>query len=51
MKKKKKKKKELLSEIFQLWCMVKFSIYSKTSMARTPLGPWKFIRDMGSSGH
>ena len=25
--------------------------YSKTSMARTSLGPWKFIRDMGSSSH
>ena len=23
--------------------------YSRTSMARTPLGPWKFVRDMGSS--
>ena len=26
-------------------------ISSKTSMARTCLGPWKFIRDMGSSSH
>ena len=25
--------------------------YSRTSMARTPLGPWKFVRDMGSSSH
>ena len=23
--------------------------YSRTSMARTPLGPWKFVRAMGSS--
>ena len=23
--------------------------YSRTSMARTYLGPWKFVRDMGSS--
>ena len=23
--------------------------YSRTSMARTPLGPWKFVRDSGSS--
>ena len=22
-------------------------IYSQTSMARTSLGPWKFVRDMG----
>ena len=27
------------------------SIYSRTSMARTSLGPWKFVRDMGSSSH
>ena len=27
------------------------SNYSKTSMARTSLEPWKFIRDMGSSSH
>ena len=26
-------------------------LYSKISMARTSLGPWKFIRDMGSSSH
>ena len=25
--------------------------YSRTSMARTSLGPWKFVRDMGSSSH
>ena len=24
-------------------------IYSRTSMARTPLGPWKLVRDRGSS--
>ena len=28
-----------------------FPEYSRTSMARTPLGPWKFVRDMGSSSH
>ena len=25
--------------------------YSRTSMARTSLRPWKFVRDMGSSSH
>ena len=25
--------------------------YSRTSMAQTSFGPWKFVRDMGSSGH
>ena len=25
------------------------TIYSRTSMARTHLGPWKIVRDMGSS--
>ena len=25
--------------------------YSRTSMARTSLGPWKFVPDMGSSSH
>ena len=25
--------------------------YSRTSMVRTSLGPWKFVRDMGSSSH
>ena len=25
--------------------------YSRTSMARTSLGPWKFVRDTGSSSH
>ena len=29
-------------------CMSK---YSRTSMARTSSGPWKFVRDMGSSCH
>ena len=29
----------------------KKNIYSQTSMARTSLGPWKFVRDMGSSSH
>ena len=27
------------------------SVYSRSSMARTSLGPWKFILDMGSSSH
>ena len=27
----------------------KVSLYSRTSMARTPLGPWKLVRDRGSS--
>ena len=26
-------------------------IYSRISVARTSLGPWKFVRDMGSSSH
>ena len=39
-----------LSENFQ-FLEVKFSIYSRTSMARKSLGPWKFVRDMGSSSH
>ena len=26
-------------------------IYSRTSMARTSLGPWKFVRDVSSSSH
>ena len=25
------------------------NIYSRTSVARTPLGPWKLVRDRGSS--
>ena len=25
--------------------------YSRISMARISLGPWKFVRDMGSSSH
>ena len=25
--------------------------YSRNSMARTSLGPWKFVRDIGSSSH
>ena len=29
----------------------KYGKYSKPSMARTSLQPWKFIRDMGSSRH
>ena len=31
-----------------IW-IVFFRIYSRTSMARTPLGPWKIVRAMGSS--
>ena len=30
---------------------VQYAKYSRTSMARTSLGPWKFVRDMGSSSH
>ena len=30
---------------------VKMTLYSRTSIARTSLGPWKFVRDMGSSSH
>ena len=26
-------------------------LYSRTSMAQTSLGPWKIVRDMGSSSH
>ena len=26
-------------------------LYSRTSMAPTSLGPWKFVRDMDSSSH
>ena len=28
-----------------------FALYNRTSMARTSSGPWKFVRDMGSSNH
>ena len=31
--------------------LVKRQYNSRTSMARTSLGPWKFVRDMGSSSH
>ena len=27
----------------------KSTIYSRTSVARTPLGPWKLVRERGSS--
>ena len=30
---------------------ISWEIYSRTSMARTSLGPWKFVRDMSSSSH
>ena len=56
--------KSSLENILQSWNLlvkssttvpVKFHsgpcIYSRTSMARTPLGPWKFVRDSGSSSH
>ena len=28
-----------------------YAYYSRTLMARTSLGPWKFVRDIGSSSH
>ena len=31
--------------------MIRCCLYSKTSVVRTSLGPWKFIREMGSSNH
>ena len=32
------------------WCApIEYPQYSQTSMARTSLGPWKFVREMGSS--
>ena len=31
--------------------MTRIDEYSRTSMARTALGPCKFVRDMGSSSH
>ena len=31
---------------FFFFLIVKFSVCSRTSMARTPLGLWKFVRDM-----
>ena len=30
---------------------VLYYIYSRTSTAQTSLGPWKFVRDLGSSSH
>ena len=27
------------------------TVYSRTSMAQTSSGPWKFVQDMGSSSH
>ena len=29
----------------------KYNMFSRTSMARTSLGPWKFVLDMGSPSH
>ena len=26
-------------------------LYRRTPMARTSMGPWEFVRDMGSSSH
>ena len=36
-----------------IWSYVAYSkfMYSRTSVARTSLGSWKFVRDMGSSSH
>ena len=31
--------------------MIRCCLISKTSVVRTSLGPWKFIREMGSSNH
>ena len=31
--------------------MIRCCLYSKTSVVQTSLGPWKFIRGMGSSNH
>ena len=30
---------------------MQFYMHIQTSMARTSLGPWKFIQDMGSLSH
>ena len=39
-------------QYFQYICPTSgVSIYSRTSMARTSLGPWKFVRGTGSSSH
>ena len=44
--------KDVLFSFFSMsTCMAYGPIYSRTSVARTSLGPWKFVRDMGSSGH
>ena len=37
--------------LLSLWFPICLPIYRRTSMARTPLGPWKFVRDSGSSSH
>ena len=34
-----------------VWFHCCSSLYSRTSMARTSLEPWKFVRDMGNSSH
>ena len=31
--------------------MSEYLRYNRTSIARTSLGPWKFVLDMGSSSH
>ena len=31
--------------------MIRCCLISKTSVVQTSLGPWKFIREMGSSSH
>ena len=43
--------KEKLETAPRLWKLNYESYYSRTSMARTSLGPWKCVRDMGSSSH
>ena len=44
--------KDNQKDLFKLrTSMIRCYLYSKTSIVRTSLGPWKFIRDMGSSNH
>ena len=43
---------ELLNRFFpNLHIHIHLYIYNQTSKARTSLGPWKFVRNMGSSSH
>ena len=39
---------DLKYQIAELWLNVAVN-YSRTSMPRTPLEPWKYVRDKGSS--